>query len=139
MNAFRIFARWTAMLGLAVVFATCAQDPVNPEDFVLTGTWMGTLNSTDGLGAFGSIELTLVGQHDGETEEYGGEGLLTGTQVVRRFSQVQADYNTVDRTLTMTILDLSLGAVYDGVYNGTSLFIADSTVCRCEALLAPAS
>ena len=131
----------TFLLGLGATIlslAACSSNPASPEDFTLPGTWTGTMNSTDPNfpGAFGDLELTLVGQNDGETEEYGGSGTLTGQQVVRRFSQVQAEYNTVDRTILMTILDLSLGGVFTGSYDGTNLFIADSSVaCSCEAVL----
>ena len=112
----------------------CASDPASPEDFVLPGTWSGVMTSTI-QGTIGDFVLTLVGEKDGETEDYGGNGTLTSTQLLRRFSQVQAEYNTVDRTLLMTILDLSLGGVFEGTYDGTNLFIADSVACFCEMTL----
>lgn len=96
------------------------------------------MESTDPLfpGALGDFELTLVGQSDGETEGYGGNGTFTGTQLVRRFSQVQADYNTVDRTIVMTILDFTLGGVFEGSFDGTNLFVADSSAaCSCQVIL----
>ena len=112
----------------------CSSNPASPEDFVLPGTWSGVMTSTI-QGPIGDFSVTLVGESDGETEQYGGNGTLTSPQLLRRFSQVQAEYNTVDRTLLMTILDLSLAGVFKGSFDGTTLFIADSAACLCEMTL----
>ncbi len=125
--------------GLLVALSACGSEtPLDPADFDLSGTWVGDLFSTDPFlqGKIGDLELTLVGEKDGAIEEYQGQGLLTGFRAIRRFQQVQGEYDTASQTVEIGIIDFAiLAGLFEGTFDGTFLSIADSALCRCGAIL----
>jgi hypothetical protein len=123
---------------MAAAVVGCGSNGVAPGSFELVGDWQGDLLSTSQVfpGAIGDFVITLVGEEDGQVEEYSGEGILTGNQFIRRFRNVQGEYNTSTGEIEIVILDLStVGNTFRGSFQNGSLFIADSTICGCEAFL----
>lgn len=128
-------AAGTVILALAACSST---NGVEPGSFELVGDWQGDLLSTSQApaGAIGDFVITLSGERDGQVEEYSGEGILTGTQFIRRFRNVQGEYNTSTGQIEIIILDLTtVGNTFRGTFENGSLFIADSMICGCEAIL----
>lgn len=138
----RTHARFTQLFtagAVIVALGACSSDNgVAPGNFDLVGDWQGDLLSTSQSlpGAIGDFVITLSGEKDGQVEEYSGEGILTGNQFIRRFKNVQGEYNTSTGQIEIIILDLTtVGNTFRGTFESGSLFIADSMICGCEAVL----
>lgn len=123
---------------VGAVLATACGRSVAPDQsvFVLSSSWRGQLLSLGQQLSFGELTLQLEGEEDGRIEEYRGEGTLFGNRFNNRLQQVDAEYDTTNATIEMTIIDFpGTGAVFQGTFDGTSLFLSDSVFCICEVAL----
>lgn len=127
---------WALWLGLLSTYGCSDSNGPDQADFVLSGTWRGPLISISPSFSLGDMQVNLEGRTDGATEEYRGEGTLFGVNRPFRFQQLEADYDTMTASIDMVIFDFPTALNrFVGTFDGTTLFVSDSSLCLCQAAL----
>jgi len=122
-------------LGVALALCIgCGGEPLNPEDFELSGDWGGSL--IQGAFGLGVLRLAFNPREDGVIERYDVEGTLFFSNVLRRIDGGRAEFDTGAGTvlLEFPIFPTPVAAL-NGSYDGSVIEVSDSVLCFCSMLL----
>lgn len=123
-----------ALGAVLVLSAACGGEPLNPEDFDLSGNWGGNL--VQGSFGLGVLRLTFNPDEDGPVEHYEVEGTLFFSNVLRRIDGGRAEYDTGsgDVLMEFPIFPTPVAAL-NGSFDGNVISVSDTVLCFCSMVL----